>query len=234
MRMRAKDIQDQTFKVTFRGFDPVEVDGFLNRVADEMERLHEEKSNLELELDVERAGRRSLEEALDSAGRIHEAMAEKAREEARIIVERAKLDAERTALENRERMGELKRTIEELEQRRIVLLAELGALAGGLADWVRRQEEKAGGAPDVPAPEIFSGAYQEVPPYEPPPDIEPVYDPTIILHDQRSQMLMDLMENPESFTPGKARAKTSAELEEEIEPIEIIEEIEDDIEIPKK
>lgn len=232
MRMRAKDIQDQTFKITFRGFDPVEVDGFLNRVADEMERLHEEKSNLELELDVERAGRRSLEEALEAAGRVHETMTDKAREEARVIIDRAKLEAERTALENRERMGELMRSIENMEQRRIALLSELGALAQGLSEWVRRQGEK--GAVKPVAAEKISESYEEPPPEIPVPDLVPLYNPNIILHDQRSQMLMDLMDNPDSYTPDMARGKPPEETFGEIEPIEIIEEIPEDIEIPKK
>ena len=237
MRLRAKDIQEQTFRVTFRGFDPVEVDSFLKRLADELERLHEERANLELELDVERAGRKSLEEALDSAGKIHEAMAEKAREEARLIVERAKLEAERQALESRERLGDLQKDIERLEQKRVTLLSELTGLAEGLTDWLTRQAERTpapvrAATPVKEAPK--ASAYEEI--IEPEPIELPKEedDPSFVLHENRSQMLMDLVDNPDTYNPAGAKAQKGAETEEELEPIEIIEELSGDLLIPRK
>ena len=53
MRITPLDVHEQTFRIAFRGFDPAEVDAFLQRVADELERLTEERDQLQVKLDKE-------------------------------------------------------------------------------------------------------------------------------------------------------------------------------------
>lgn len=218
MRLRAADLHNQSFKVSFRGFDPVEVDGFLKRVADELERLADEKSNLELELDVERAGRKSLEEALESTGQLQAAIVEKAKEEAKLITGKAKLEADRAAFLGREEVARLKREVSMLEERRIALLSEASALAHGLADWVKRHTKEASPVSGNYSPE---SVLEEELPLELEPFAEEGGDDDLVLDDNRSQMLMDLVANPESYTPPAKRKGPS--VDEEAETFELAE-----------
>ncbi len=141
MRLKPENINEQTFRVTFRGFDTVEVDGFLNRVADEFERMLDEKATLELELDEERIARRNLEEALSSARHLQSSMVEKAKDDARITLNQAKLLADRITDEARQEALAIRREIATLKEKRAGLLSEVAALAHGLTQWVNRVED---------------------------------------------------------------------------------------------
>src|SRR5512138_1197260 len=94
MALTPKDIHDQTFRVTLRGFNPEEVDKFLQQVAEEMEILLNEKAAVELELAEERARREDIEKSLGAASQVHEAVMVKAREEGRTMVFSAQRNAE--------------------------------------------------------------------------------------------------------------------------------------------
>lgn len=108
------DIQEQKFKVVFRGYDKAEVDGFLDLVATQMEDLIRENSYLKEELErlskeLERL--RSMEETLKntiiSAQKMSEDFKENARKEAENIVVEARLRAEKIILDAETRLSEL-------------------------------------------------------------------------------------------------------------------------------
>ena len=97
MKITPLDIQQQQFRVRFRGFDMVEVDNFLDLAANEFEELLRENNRVKEE-DRQKAERiqqlereqRDLHNALISAQQICEEMKNQARKEGELIIEEAK------------------------------------------------------------------------------------------------------------------------------------------------
>ena len=70
MKMTPLDIQQQQFKIKFRGFDVREVDTFLEQMADAFESLQSENNRLQQEikrLQLETQGYREREESFKRA-----------------------------------------------------------------------------------------------------------------------------------------------------------------------
>jgi cell division initiation protein len=154
MRITSLDIQEQKFRVVFRGFDPAEVDAFLQRVADEWERLLEERERLESDLEEEKKARLDLEGVLASARSAQEDLAARARGEAELTLHQAQLRADRILARANEEIVRLRGEVAALNERRRALLSELSGLADGLRNWVD-QRAAAGDAepPDLIAEE---------------------------------------------------------------------------------
>ncbi len=100
MKITPLDIQQQQFRVKFRGFDMVEVDNFLDLVANEFEELlrennrvkEEDRQKLERIQQLEGA-EKDLRNALVSAQQICEEIKNNARKEGELIIEEAKANA---------------------------------------------------------------------------------------------------------------------------------------------
>lgn len=103
MKITPLDIQQQQFRVrAFRGFDMVEVDNFLDLLANEFEELLKENNQLREEdrrklarINELEAGEKELRNTLVSAQRITEEMKNNTRREGELIVEEAKINAQR-------------------------------------------------------------------------------------------------------------------------------------------
>ncbi len=149
MRLTAADVMEQTFRIAFRGFDPVEVDAFLQRVADELDRLQEERDRLARELEEEKRARKTLEEALAAARTLQEGILEKARQEAELVVEQARIRADRILAEANEQLVALRRQVEAIRERRALWLGEVEGLAQTLAAWARERREGGPGGPEL-------------------------------------------------------------------------------------
>lgn len=100
MKITPLDIQQQQFRVRFRGFDMAEVDNFLDLLANEFEELIKENNQLREEdrrklarINELEAQERELREVLLSAKKITEEMKNNARREGEIIIEEAKSQA---------------------------------------------------------------------------------------------------------------------------------------------
>ncbi|MDW7712301.1 MAG: DivIVA domain-containing protein [Deferrisomatales bacterium] len=149
MRITPLDVHEQTFRVSFRGFDPGEVDGFLQRVADEIERLIEERDAAREELDAERETRRSLDAALAAARDLQTSLLEQSRAEAETVRNQAQLQADRILAGANEELLRLRREIQQARERRSLWLAELGALADTLTRWVDERSARPSQDPDL-------------------------------------------------------------------------------------
>lgn len=96
------DVRKQEFRRSLRGYEPVGVEDFRGRVADELERILREKSVLEERLAVlgeqlqaYRERERAMNEALVAAQQLREDSRNAALREAQVIVREAEADARR-------------------------------------------------------------------------------------------------------------------------------------------
>jgi len=115
MRMTATDIRQQQFAVRlFRGYDPQEVDAFLEEVAEEVEELIRENTLLKEQLiQVEEKSKgaegreKTLQETLVTTQKIAEEFKENARREAELVLREAHLRAEKFMQDAREEHAKL-------------------------------------------------------------------------------------------------------------------------------
>ncbi|MBI3458627.1 MAG: DivIVA domain-containing protein [Candidatus Rokubacteria bacterium] len=133
MRLSAMDIRQQQFAVKlFRGFDPPEVDAFLEEVADDWEELVKENNLLKEQLatleDHKKATEdqnRTLQESLILAQKMAEEFKENSRRAAEIVLREAQLQVEKLLEQARQEQTKLFTEIAALKQQRRQLAEEL-------------------------------------------------------------------------------------------------------------
>ncbi|MBD3169836.1 MAG: DivIVA domain-containing protein [candidate division Zixibacteria bacterium] len=132
MSINPVDIRHHEFRRTMRGFDPVEVEQYLNEVADQMEQLlnkneelerraREVSAKLESYTSVENAISQTLVNTKQSA----EKMMEASQKEAEIIIKKAHNDADEIVRQSVEKVNEMRQDIRRLEDRKMAFVAEL-------------------------------------------------------------------------------------------------------------
>jgi cell division initiation protein len=133
MRMTATDIRQQQFAVRlFRGFDPQEVDAFLEEMADDVEELTRENTLLKEQLvALEEKSRgvegreKTLQETLVTTQKIAEEFKENARREAELVLREAHLRAEKFMQDAREEHAKLTGEVNGLRRLRRQLAEEI-------------------------------------------------------------------------------------------------------------
>jgi len=100
MKIAPIDIRQQRFSVKFRGFDPQEVDTFLEMVADELEdmvrendRLKEQQKKLEMQIEELGANEGGVRKTLLAAQTLREDISANAKKEAELIIRDARSTA---------------------------------------------------------------------------------------------------------------------------------------------
>lgn len=126
------EIQQQQFRVRFRGFDIHEVDDFLNSLTDEFEIIIKEYERLDTavkRLTKENAEFRKREEtfkkALVNSQKVMEQMKENARKSADIIISNAELKAEKILTRAHNRLAQLQEDIAALKRQRVQIETEI-------------------------------------------------------------------------------------------------------------
>ena len=136
MRLSATDIRQQQFAVKLlRGFDPQEVDAFLEEVADDFEELIRENNLLKEQLGTLEERTRGMEdrektlhETLITTQKIAEEFKESAKREAQLVLREAQLQAEKLLEEARQEHAKLAAEIRTLQQQRRQIAEELLAV----------------------------------------------------------------------------------------------------------
>lgn len=152
MKITPLDIQQQQFRVRFRGFDMVEVDNFLDLVASEFEELLKENSQVREEdrrklarINELEAGEKELRDTLVSAQRITEEMKNNARKEGELIIEEAKLNARKIVESARAQALQIEAEINQLKRQQGQFEATLRAtieMHRRLLESTREESEK--------------------------------------------------------------------------------------------
>jgi len=134
MKITPLDIQQQQFRVRFRGFDMIEVDNFLDLLANEFEELLKENSQLREEdrrklerINQLEAAEKEVRDTLVSVQRITEEMKTNARREAELIIEEAKLNARKIIESAQAQASQIVMEINQLKRQRAEFEAALRA-----------------------------------------------------------------------------------------------------------
>jgi len=135
MKIMPIEIQQQQFKVRFRGFDVKEVDKFLEQLADTFELLQQENRNAQNEIQrikLENQGYKEREEifkrAMLNSQKVLDQMKENARKSAELIVANAEVNAEKILNRTHKRLSQLHDDIAELKRQRIQIEVQIHSI----------------------------------------------------------------------------------------------------------
>ncbi|MDZ4712601.1 MAG: DivIVA domain-containing protein [bacterium] len=128
----SKDIKKTDFKKTFRGYDPNEVDAFLETLSLRYERLLEENSTasekikvLTSDVEVYRENESTLQKAIVKAQDLAEEILANAKKRAENVVREAELNAQKIMQENDKDIMTRKNELEELKVRNDKLVEDV-------------------------------------------------------------------------------------------------------------
>jgi DivIVA domain-containing protein len=129
------DIRKQEFRKTLRGFEPLGVEEFRTRVADELERILRERAVLEERLEalseqlaVFRERERAMNDALVAAQQLRDETRAAATREAQLIVREAQGEARRIVDEARTAENDVRRELAEVERQYQAYLGDFRGL----------------------------------------------------------------------------------------------------------
>ncbi|OGU03458.1 MAG: hypothetical protein A2W29_00060 [Gemmatimonadetes bacterium RBG_16_66_8] len=134
-RLTPLDVRKQEFKKTMRGYDPLQVEDFRGRAADELERVVREKIALEErlrgvdeQLAIFKEREKAMNDALIAAQQLRAETREQAEREAQMIVREAEADAERRLERARRELERLEQSGQQLGQKHHAYLTALRSL----------------------------------------------------------------------------------------------------------
>ncbi|MGB5158435.1 DivIVA domain-containing protein [Desulfobacterium sp. N47] len=135
MKLTPLDIFQRKFKISFRGFDVEEVDGFLEDIADAYQLLINENDQLKNETERLRQDIRehinreeTFKMALINSQNVIEQIKDNARKSAEVIVADAEVKAEMILSSANNRLVQLQNDISELKRQRIQMEAQIGSI----------------------------------------------------------------------------------------------------------
>ncbi len=125
MGMKPVDIRNSTFRMKFKGYDPAQVQSYLNSIADEMQELLQENSELKVRIKLLEEKLKEFQEmeeelksALIMAQKSAQTIIENAKKEAALILEKAKIEALAQTKEAVLERDRLKEEIKNLRKKR--------------------------------------------------------------------------------------------------------------------
>ncbi len=135
MKITPIDIQQQQFKIKFRGFDVHEVDRFLEEVADvtetllkENDSLREKNRRLELESKALRKQEDSFKKVMLNSQKVLDQMKSNANKSSELIIAEAEVKAERILNSAHNRLAQLHEDIAELKRQRMQIEVQIRAI----------------------------------------------------------------------------------------------------------
>ncbi len=151
MDLTPLDIRNQKFGKKVNGFDPAEVQAFLNQVASAFEGLLDERADLlktinndKKNLDGFRQIEKNLSDAAVLMSRALDDVKTRANKEADVIIAEAKAKAEQEASAIKNQAADLRREIDSLRQLRVNYFARLRNLMRTQEDMLSDMEKEDG------------------------------------------------------------------------------------------
>ncbi len=174
MELSPLEITQREFGRKFRGYDPEEVQTFLEQIAEEMTRLVQENTDraaqierLEAQVRVHQEREDSLRNTLVTAQKMTEEIKANATREADLLLKETELKAERLLEQAHRRLAQVQAEIAELQRQRDLFAAKLRGLVKTHLELLEtqpeppaaRSESRQGGAgtPGVPSGEPRQG-----------------------------------------------------------------------------
>ncbi len=150
MELSPLEITQREFDRKFRGYDPEEVQTFLEQIADEMTRLLQEAADrsgqiqrLEAQVRAYQEREESLRNTLVTAQKMTEDMKGNAKREADLILKEAELKAERLLEHAHRKLGQVQAEIAEMVRQREVYITRLRGLIKTHLELLDTQPDKA-------------------------------------------------------------------------------------------
>ncbi len=145
MKLTALEIKQQQFEKSIRGYDPAEVNTFLSLLANEWEHMTGRMRELENQVDklndklkhYERV-EEALHETLQTAKNSAEEKLGTARREAKLIEEKAELEAEKIVKQAYETRREIRQSIIQLIDKRSEVIRSLRSFLENANDYVQQ------------------------------------------------------------------------------------------------
>jgi cell division initiation protein len=136
MKITPVDIEQQQFRVKFRGFDMAEVDAFLDLVAEEMDALirenttlKEEIKKLRDEIEICRSKEKMINDTMINCQKIASDLKANAEKEAELMVAQARAEADRIIAEAHQKLSRIKEEILDAKKRKIQFETALKSMA---------------------------------------------------------------------------------------------------------
>ena len=150
MKITPFDVQQQQFRVRFRGFDVQEVDAFLEQVADvfkslewKNQSLQEETGRLKLEIQEFKSREEALKRAMVNSQKVFDQLRENARKSAEVIMADAEVKAEKILNRAHNRLAQLHEDIAELKRQRVQIEIQIRSILEGHARLLELGQEEA-------------------------------------------------------------------------------------------
>ena len=150
MKITPFDVQQQQFRVRFRGFDVREVDAFLEQVADvfkslewKNQSLQEETGRLKLEIQEFKSREEALKRAMVNSQKVFDQLRENARKSAEVIMADAEVKAEKILNRAHNRLAQLHEDIAELKRQRVQIEIQIRSILEGHARLLELGQEEA-------------------------------------------------------------------------------------------
>ncbi len=135
MKITPLDIQNQQFKIKFRGFDVREVDTFLEQLADSFEallsgnkNLLEEIRRLKLEVQGYKKREETFKRAMLNSEKVLEQMKQNAQKSSELIIADAEVKAEKILNRAQNRLAQLHEDITELKRQRMQIEVQIRSI----------------------------------------------------------------------------------------------------------
>jgi cell division initiation protein len=141
LKISPMEIRQQEFQKKMRGYDPEEVQSFLEKLADDFDELQKENENLKTELDnvnvqvaeykkIEKNLQDTLLKAQDSSAKSLEA----SKKQTALMIKEAELKASQIIEKARENTDEIRNAVVNLREEKDLIVAKLKAIVSSQAN----------------------------------------------------------------------------------------------------
>jgi cell division initiation protein len=134
MKLTPLDVKSQTFSTRWKGFDPLEVQSFLEAVTNDLEELASENNTLKdeakrLRSDLEEHTQRekTLKETMVTAQRLADEIRQNAQERGKLLISESEVKAEKILDAAHRRAAKISEDISELKRQRMSLESAIRA-----------------------------------------------------------------------------------------------------------